>query len=197
MEENKKNVQQAEKGFRYLILACVVYLIWWFVNYYPDSPYRNFLKNRVGMIIWGSMFLIVAIMSIAGVILITKSFRKLSVDRSMLKGGKLVAVCICLSVLIPLLISRIRFITLDIFLIIWWMFLELYSVNVFYGSHILEKQTVKKSFIRTIAYALISLFLYIIYPFPSEYVRFVLGMVPIVLYAADMTWLVKKLRKVR
>ena len=194
MNENKKTVQQAGKGFMFLIIACVVYLIWWFVNYYPDSPYRNFLKNPVGMIIWGLMFLAVAILSVVGVILITKSFQKLSIDRSMLKGGRLLTVCICLSVILPLVISRIRFITLDIFLIIWWCFLELYSVNVLYGSHILEKPTTKRSMIRTMVYTLISLFLYIIYPFPSRYIRFVLGMVPIVLYAVDMSWLVKVIR---
>lgn len=53
MDENRKTVQEAGRGFLFLIIACVVYLIWWFVNYYPDSPYRNFLKNPVGMIIWG------------------------------------------------------------------------------------------------------------------------------------------------
>lgn len=194
MDNNRKAAQQAGKGFIHLIIACVVYLIWWFVNYFPDSPYRNFLKNPVGMTIWGLMFLAVAILSIAGVILIAKSFQKLAIDRSMLKSGRLVILCICLSICLPLIISRIRFITLDIFLIIWWMFLELYSVNVLYGSHILEKQTAKQSMIRTVVYTLISLFLYIIYSFPSPYVRFVLGMVPIVLYAVDMSRLVSVIR---
>jgi hypothetical protein len=104
---------------------------------------------------------------------------------------------LALSVLLPLLISRIRFITLDIFLIIWWVFLELCTANIMYGSHLMEKRVVKNSFIRTVIYTAISLFLYIIYPFPPEYVRFVLGAVPIILYAVDMSWMVMKMKNAR
>jgi len=43
MDENKKRIRPAGTGFLFMIIACVVYLIWWFVNYYPDSPYSNFL----------------------------------------------------------------------------------------------------------------------------------------------------------
>jgi hypothetical protein len=52
MDENKKRIRPAGTGFLFMIIACVVYLIWWFVNYYPDSPYSNFLGNTVGMVIW-------------------------------------------------------------------------------------------------------------------------------------------------
>lgn len=197
MDENKKRIRPAGTGFLFMIIACVVYLIWWFVNYYPDSPYSNFLGNTVGMVIWGSMFLAVFVLCVVGVVLIVKSFKRLTIDRSMLSTGKTAVVCLALSVLLPLLISRIRFITLDIFLIIWWVFLELCTANIMYGSHLMEKRVVKNSFIRTVIYTAIGLFLYIIYPFPPEYVRFVLGAVPIILYAVDMSWMVMKMKNAR
>jgi hypothetical protein len=143
------------------------------------------------------MFLAVFVLCVVGVVLIVKSFKRLTIDRSMLSTGKTAVVCLALSVLLPLLISRIRFITLDIFLIIWWVFLELCTANIMYGSHLMEKRVVKNSFIRTVIYTAISLFLYIIYPFPPEYVRFVLGAVPIILYAVDMSWMVMKMKNAR
>lgn len=147
------------------------------------------------MIIWGGMFLAVFVLCVVGVVLIVKSFKSLKIDRPMLSTGKTAIVCLILSVVLPLLISRIRFITLDIFLIIWWAFLELSTTNTMYGSHLMEERVAKNSFIRTLIYTAISLFLYIIYPFPPEYVRFVLGAVPIVLYSVDMSWMVVKMKK--
>lgn len=195
MDENRKWVRPAGAGFIFMIAACIVYLVWWFVNYYPDSPYSNFAENLTGARIWEAMFLAVLALCIVGVMLIVYSFWHLQMDRSMLSAGKTAIVCIFCSVLLPFLISRIRFITLDIFLIIWWAFLELCSVNTIYGSHLMGEKTAKYSFVRTLTYTAVSLFLYIIYPVPPEYVRFVLGAVPIVLYTVDMVWLVGKIRK--
>lgn len=195
MDANKKLIRPAGTGFLFMIIACVVYLIWWFVNYYPDSPYSNFMGNTVAMAIWGGMFLAVFVLCVAGVVMIVRSFKRLSIDQSMLSTGKTAVICLILSVALPLLISRIRFITLDIFLIIWWGFLELCSANIMFGAHLLDKRVAKNSFARTLIYTGISLLLYIIYPFPPEYVRFVLGAVPIILFAADMSWMVLKMRK--
>lgn len=44
---NKKTLQSAGTGFIFMIAACVLYLIWWFINYYPDSPYSSFAENGV------------------------------------------------------------------------------------------------------------------------------------------------------
>lgn len=188
-------MRPAIKGFCFMIAACVVYLVWWFVNYYPDSPYSGFLGNTVGMIIWGSMFAAVFVLCVAGVVLISRSFRQLSTDRAILKTRTAAIVCLAASVVLPLLISRFRFITLDIFLIIWWAFLELCTANVMYGSHLMEERAARRSVGRTLIYTGISLFLYIIYYIPPAYARFVLGAVPIVLYTVDMVWMVLQMKK--
>lgn len=177
-----------------MIIACAVYLIWWFVNYFPDSPYSDFLKKPVGLAIWITMFAAVFVLCLMGVILIVRGLRSLTVDRTVLSLRATAVLCIVSSVAFPLLISRIRFITLDIFLIIWWAFLELNTANILYGAHLMDPHTAGKSFARTLIYTGISLFLYIIYPFPPVYIRFILGAVPIVLYAADMTWMVLQMR---
>lgn len=195
MDENKKEIHQAGKGLILIIIACAVYLIWWFVNYYPDSPYSNFLGNTIGMLIWGGMFLAVFILCLAGGLMIIRSFRHLNTDRSLLKARNLAITCLILSIILPLLISRIRFITLDIFLIIWWPFLELCLTDAMYGSHLMEKKTSQKAFIRVLIYTLISLIIYIFYPFPPVYIRFVLGAVPILMYGAEMSWMALKMKK--
>lgn len=195
MENNRKNIRPAVKGFCFMIMACIVYLVWWFVNYFPDSPYSSFIGNPVGMAIWGGMFAAVFVLCVAGGILISRSFRRLVTDRAIVNMRTAVITCAAASVLLPLLISRLRFITLDIFLIIWWAFLELYTANIMYGSHLMEKRTAKRSAVRTLVYTGISLFLYIIYYLPPAYVRFVLGAVPIMLYSVDMIWMTLQMKR--
>lgn len=195
MENNRKNIRPAVKGFCFMIMACVVYLVWWFVNYFPDSPYSSFIGNPVGMAIWSGMFAAVFVLCVAGVIFISRSFRRLVTDRAIVNMRTAAIACAAASVLLPLLISRLRFITLDIFLIIWWAFLELYTANILYGSHLMEKRTAKRSAMRTLVYTGISLFLYIIYYLPPAYARFVLGAIPIVLYSVDMIWMSLQMKK--
>lgn len=195
ISENKKHLPSAIKGFTFMVISCAVYLVWWFVNYFPDSPFSNFLGNPVGMAIWGGMFIAVFILCLLGVILIVRSFRSLTTDRTVLSMRATAILCIISSVAFPLLISRLRFITLDIFLIIWWAFLELNTANILYGAHLMDPKTAGRSFSRTLIYSGISLFLYIIYPFPPEYIRFILGAVPIILYASDMAWMVSLMKK--
>lgn len=195
--ENRSHIIPAVRGFTFMIIACAVYLVWWFVNYFPDSPYSNFLTKPVGMAIWIGMFGAVFVLCLLGVISIVRGLRSLKTDRTVLSLRATAVLCIVSSVAFPLLISRLRFITLDIFLIIWWAFLELNTANILYGAHLIDPATAGRSFTRTLIYSGISLFLYIIYPFPPEYIRFWLGAVPIILYAADMTWMAGQMKRVQ
>lgn len=194
-EKNKNLIKQAMQGYICMIIACGVYLIWWFVNYYPDSPYSHFIGNKTGMAIWGVMFAVVFALCAIAVVLIAKSFRSLEITRGILKMKHIFYLCIIASVVLPLLINLIRFITLDIFLIIWWAFLELFTANIMYAAHLMKKTITQHSMIRTCVFTLISLVIYIIYPFPSQYIRFILGAVPIFLYAIDMSWMVIQMKK--
>lgn len=195
-EKNKKIIRSVMHGFICMIIACGVYLIWWFINYYPDSPYSHFIGNTVGMAIWGAMFAAVFALCAIAVVLMTKSFRSLETGRGILKMKHVFYLCLIASVLLPLLIHFIRFITLDIFLIIWWAFLELFTANIMYASELMQKNTSQHSMIRTCIYTIVSLVIYIIYPFPSQYVRFILGAVPIFLYALDMSWMVRQMKEI-
>lgn len=181
-------------GYIFFIIACGIYMVWWALNYYPDSPFADFASDQTAAAIWIGMFLAVFVSAFTGFLFMVYGLMMLDRERRLFHVLPVFTICLAANFLLPILIRHIRPITSDIYLIIWWAFLEMCMANNMYGTDQLDIRNARHALIRIAIYTAVSLFIYIIYPFPPEYIRFWLGAVPIGLYAVDMWMLAEKMK---
>ncbi|MGN0240972.1 MAG: hypothetical protein ACI4CS_04720 [Candidatus Weimeria sp.] len=192
---NTKGIRLIKHGYTAFITACIIYMFWWFINYFPASPFSDTGKDIVAAYIWTIMFIAVLGTALVGAGFLIFGSTGLLRDKTRRKVPilPLAAACVLATFILPAMIRHIRYITADIYLIIWWILLEASTIGTLYSIGRLDGKETKKALVRASAFTIVSLAIYIVYPFPPEYVGFVLGAVPIVLYAFDMALLHKKM----
>ena len=167
-----------------MILCCIVYLIWWYRGFRPNTS-----VDRVGGIN-GILLLITAGLGIAGIVMSlmpVPQITKMKADPAMIAVGGIIAY------IVLMLVTRYcfrRVVTTELLLIVGWAVLEAVVIVRLEAAGMLAGHAFLVMCLILAAAVVISLILYVAYYQMEETKAFYAAMVPLVTEAAAMIILI-------
>ena len=175
-------MEKIRLGQMFLILCCMMYLIWWLKSYHPTKGDSHYTGTSGIMLIITSLFgLFGAGFGMSGVL-------DLSPVNGFISGYVIIATGI---ITYPVLFVIFQFIlkrdtTTELFLIVGWVMFETAVINIAYALEIVSIQIVIIYMVLVFAAAISSLYFYLQYFKVSPMKGYVFGAIPLITEAVCM-----------
>ena len=171
-------------GQIFLILCCIVYLIWWYCSFKPGENVKR---------ISGVNGLLLLITFALGIIGIAYSISSINLVRNHIINTSSLPIIGIISYIILFVITRFffnRIVTTELFLITFWTIFEIYVADKIYAmGNIGKYRFITECIIIAFAF-IISIILYVAYYNMDEWKAFYTAMIPLITEGVAMLSLV-------
>lgn len=171
-------------GCLWLVVCCLLYLVWWCIAF---NPMRKFpMAPKV------VLFLATAAAGVAGVLLTVQGLGELPDLRRPVSNGGIVVGAIIVYVVLLLVTNLLlhRQVTTELALICGWTALELCVVNALFGAEVLGAGEGAAAAAVVMICAVLGMMCYLAYYRLEPKKAFADGMVPLILFACAMAFVV-------
>lgn len=175
-------VTRIQTGNLSLIICCIFYLIWWSGTFNPARSYSTPVKYI--------LFLITLVAGLAGIALLITAMKNMPVTAGSLSNFVIAGIGVAAYVILLLLTNFFlhRQVTTELLLIVGWTVLELCAMNSLFRAEAFGNGILLAAVIVILAAAVIGMICYLMYYNLEEMRAFYVGMVPLILFAAEMVF---------
>lgn len=175
-------VNRIEQGNIWLIVCCVLYLIWWTVAFNPT--------RKAPMAPKVILFIFTLLAGCIGVLYLLQGSGVLPKTRGSISSLQLIIVGVVAYVVLLLLSYFLlhRQVTTELFLIVGWTILQLCVLNSLYRAEIMGSAPAIISSIIIVVAAIIGMLCYLAYYELESMKAFYDGMIPLILFAVVMIY---------
>ena len=175
-------VTRIQTGNLSLIICCIFYLIWWAGTFNPARSYSTPVKYI--------LFLITLVAGLAGIALLITAMKNMPVTAGSLSNFVIAGIGVAAYVILLLLTNFFlhRQVTTELLLIVGWTVLELCAMNSLFRAETFGNGILLAAVIVILAAAVIGMICYLMYYNLEEMRAFYVGMVPLILFAAEMVF---------
>ena len=175
-------MEKIRLGQMFLILCCLMYLVWWLKSYHPTKGDSHYTGTS------GIMLIITSLLGLFGAGFNMSGILNLSPVNGFISGYVVIAAGV---ITYPVLFVIFQFVlhretTTELFLIVGWVMLETASVNIAYALGIVSMNAVIIFLILVLAAAISSLYFYLKYFIVAPMKGYIYGAIPLITEAICM-----------